>query len=355
VTAEGVTLQPATRGIMGIISEIDLIVGLAGGTIKRFYALHDGQFHADDVFVAAVLGILSPGAILYRGRNTELLKLAAFVADVGGVWDEEANRYDHHQWGPRDWEKGVGVRPNGVPYASFGLVWRHLGFAFDVIGSVLQGGDSYREVARLVDERLVQAVDAADVAWQTRGTGVSADTTPRYSVSAAISAFNPGWNETEETEAAFVRAVEFASQILRREIARAYGEVLAVAQVRAALAQQANEPAILVLNHFVPWQATVIAEAPDCQFVVFPSEDGQWRVQVVPQALDSFEPRRPLPAAWGAKRGADLAAAVRADGGILGDEEAVFCHAGRFICGATSFEGAMQMARTALSPVLIPA
>src|SRR3954449_10407357 len=109
-------------------------------------ATHSGGFHADDVFALAVLRIVHPGVEVVRSRDPEVLAAADFRVDVGGEDDPAGGDFDHHQRG------GAGERPNGIRYASFGLVWRHVGV--DVAGS--------EEAAASVDERLVQGVDAND-------------------------------------------------------------------------------------------------------------------------------------------------------------------------------------------------
>ena len=71
---------------------------------------HAGKFHADDVFATALLQILRPDIKITRG----------FVVpdDFDGiVYDIGFGMFDHHQE-PRE------TRPNGIPYAAFGLLWR---------------------------------------------------------------------------------------------------------------------------------------------------------------------------------------------------------------------------------------
>ena len=74
---------------------------------------HGGKFHADDVFATALLMIVRPDIKVTRG----------FVVPDGFdgiVYDVGCGMFDHHQE-PRE------SRPNGVPYAAFGLLWRVLG------------------------------------------------------------------------------------------------------------------------------------------------------------------------------------------------------------------------------------
>lgn len=312
-------------------------------------ATHNGVFHADDAFAVAFFTLVSPGMQIVRTRRQDIIDRAAVVVDVGGVDEQQANRYDHHQ---RGFSKR---RLNGVPYAAFGLVWQHRGWVLDLLGSMLRGMPV--NAARLisaVDATLVAAVDATDSGWEAPG---DIRTTPRYGVSAVISALNPTWDEEPDFDAAFVRAVAVAQGILERAIRGCAAELAAESVVRAAITagSASDDREILVLDKFCPWQATVIAEAPDAKLVVFRSEDGQFRVQAIPVALGSFESRLLLPESWGGMRGVELAAAIRASGGGIADDEAVFVHPGRFIGGATDFEAAMSMARTALSAQAVPA
>ena len=81
--------------------------------ISDIVLTHAGKFHADDVFSAALLRILKPGVEIRRVYQVpEGFDGLAF--DIG--WGE----FDHHQ-------AGAPVRPNGVPYAAFGLLWREYG------------------------------------------------------------------------------------------------------------------------------------------------------------------------------------------------------------------------------------
>ena len=74
---------------------------------------HGGKFHADDVFSTALLQIVRPDIQVTRGFVVPD-DFDGIVYDVGG------GMFDHHQE-PRE------TRPNGVPYAAFGLLWQVLG------------------------------------------------------------------------------------------------------------------------------------------------------------------------------------------------------------------------------------
>lgn len=286
---------------------------------------HNGVFHADDVLAVAALKIVHTDAEVIRTRDEGKLAECDVVLDVGAKYDPEVKRYDHHQKGR------AGARENGVLFSSLGLVWKHH-------GSEICGGDA--EVARIVDETVVQPVDMLDNGQKAYEGEEAVKGVLPYNLSNAISAFNPNWNEKGDFDGAFARAVEFAQVVLVREIESAKGTVAAKGLARKAVSA-AIDPRLIILEQFCPWHEVIIPEAPEALFVAFPSETGDWRLQSVPPSLGSFDKRKALPAAWAGKRGKDLAEITKVD-------DAIFCHDGLFICGAKSKEGVLEFARQAL-------
>ena len=287
-------------------------------------ATHPGNFHADDVFAVAVLGLVHGPLEIVRTRDEAALAAAAVRVDVGGRSDPGTGDFDHHQRG------GAGERENGIRYASFGLVWRRYGAEL--------AGDA--EAAAAIDERLVQGVDANDTG-QTISEPLVDGIRP-MSVSGVIAALNPVWDEElspAEEDARFADAVALATTILERELhgARAYRRALSL--VREAIGRS-PDPRIVELDRKLPWHETVVTAAPEALYVVYPKSDG-WGMQAVPRALGSFENRRDLPAEWAGHSGADLAR-------ITGVPDAIFAHTKRFYASAGSREGILALAAAAL-------
>ena len=83
--------------------------------IKKAFT-HAGKFHADDVFSAALLRIMNPDVIIERGNQVP-------EGYDGLVFDIGYGEFDHHQ-------ADSPVREDGIPYASFGLLWRKFGKDF---------------------------------------------------------------------------------------------------------------------------------------------------------------------------------------------------------------------------------
>ena len=286
-------------------------------------ATHPGNFHADDVFAVALLGLVHGPLEIVRTRDEAALAAADFRVDIGWRSDPASGDFDHHQRG------GAGERANGIRYASFGLVWREY-------GSHLAG-----EGAQAIDERLVQGVDANDTG-QNLSTPLFEGIRP-LSVSGVIAAMNPVWDEElspAEEDERFVRAVALATSILERELhgARAYQRALAL--VHAAIARS-GDPRIVELDRKLPWHETVVTTAPEALYVIYPKSDG-WGMQAVPKALGEFANRKDLPAEWAGHSGAELAA-------VTGVPDAIFAHTKRFYASAGSHEGILALAAQALA------
>jgi len=308
-------------------------------------ATHDGVFHADEVFACATLLRVYPDAEIIRTRDREVYDGCDIVVDVGGIYDPEKGLFDHHQ---RFFEERY---DNGVILSSFGLVWR--AYQGQVVGNdpdtrLGLGGTV------MVEHALVMPVDAVDNGQPLYNGGEPCfkglhgmDSVSGLSVSRIVSSFNPTWQEPKDREhqdQCFHSALKVASQLLDRQIqiASAHAEGRAEVGHAAYNARFGDHKEIICLERAgLPWQA-ILCQMETPTYVIFPTPDREtWMVQCVPPEVGSFEKRKPLPKAWAGLRDADLAA--------LTVEGAVFCHNGRFIAGAKTFDGAYKMAEMALA------
>ncbi|KKT81139.1 MAG: hypothetical protein A3B07_01605 [Candidatus Yonathbacteria bacterium RIFCSPLOWO2_01_FULL_43_27] len=291
-------------------------------SIKKIVT-HSGNFHADEIFACATLSLLFDGAIeIVRSRDPKVWETGDVVLDVGSVYDEAQLRFDHHQEGFSE------ARENGIPYASFGLIWKHFGEKV--------AGSAY--AARVIDERLVQPIDAGDngVETYTRHGDVSP-----YLISDVIGSFRPAWNEKRTGDLGFHEAFLVALQILKREIVLAQGEEEGTRRTEEAYAHAEDKRIIIIDSHY-SWYG-VLKNYPEPLFVVKPNRetDGQWKVEAVRDDTHSFKNRKNLPLAWAGKKDGELAQ-------ISGVSDATFCHNKRFIAVASSKEGALLLARRAV-------
>jgi uncharacterized UPF0160 family protein len=307
---------------------------------------HGGKFHADDAWAVAVLNVVFPNSEIVRTRDPALIEAGDFAVDVGGIWDPATGRFDHHQ-------KGFsGARSSGVPYASAGLVWKEYGARCVSILAATHTGQQLKEddalqIAYAIDADVVQYLDLSDV-------GAAKNAPGGYGLSAVISGFNPNWLDEQrlgygaETEAfrlsQFRRAMAILTDIMVNAVKYRVGSLLAVEQVRQSELLEGGK-VLFLKNGALPWSAVVRKEMPKVLFVISHNlAEQRFMIHTVPVSPDSFDARADLPEAWAGLRDAELAA-------VTGVPDAGFCHNGRFIAAAKSFEGVRAMAKLALQEV----
>ncbi len=283
---------------------------------------HNGSFHADDVFGVATLQLHfgTENVEVIRTRDEAVIATGDIVLDVGGVYDPERQRFDHHQ-------NGAPARDNGIPYAAFGLIWKHYGE--QVAGS--------REVAEAIEKRLVMPIDAND-------NGVSlfeqkySEISP-FTIQDMMGLLKPVWNGEEEMDERFKAACDLAREILMRAKAHAAAEVAEAELARKAY-EEASDKRVIVSD--VELSAYFFIDQPEVLLVVYPDENGNWDATAVRKESGSFATRVQFPEAWRGLRDSELAVAS-------GIADAVFCHKAGFLFVAKSKEGVMEATKKALA------
>ena len=287
-------------------------------------AVHNGKFHADDVFACAIMRLINPEIKIIRSRDQATLETADIRADVGMRYDPGNGNFDHHQ-------KESGVRENGIPYAGAGLIWKH--FGMNLVSS--QAAFGY------IDERIMQPIDASDNGVEIYQSEVVSP----FTISSMIQDFNPGWQEKDShPDEAFESAVNFAKEILTRRIVVAESLEKADEIMRDAITcSKENNDKIIILDQMCPWKKMAIEES-DAYYIVYPTSTGTFNVQAVPKDLESFENRKSFPKSWAALDGAEFIEKT-------GVKDGIFCHRNLFITSAKSKEGALKLALLAVDGV----
>ena len=283
---------------------------------------HNDRFHADDVFATAALQLLFGDKIteIIRTRDEEIFSTGDVVYDVGGVFDSEKNRFDHHQAGYNE------VRENGIPYSSFGLIWRKWGE--EICGD--------KEAANIIDEKLVQVIDAGDNGFATHDA--RDESYSSYPIDSMVRSFGPTWKEEDDFDKRFLEVVAFAKQILVREIVNANHTVEAMPVIQKAY-DDAEDKRLLIVEEYTPF-GSFFKDHPDTLYVVTRNkEKASWRIVTIQEK--GFTNRKDLPQTWAGLRDEELQK-------VTGVEDAIFCHRGLFLAVAESQEGALKMARIAL-------
>ena len=283
---------------------------------------HGGTFHADEVMATIILKkVFGDITVCRTFRVPEDLEEGVIIYDIG------FGQYDHHQKG------GNGARENGVPYAACGLIWKQFG------PQIVADTCNPELVWELIDRELIQGIDAGD-----NGTLPKLEyPVQAMNISAIISEFNPNWDCEEDTDEAFIKAVEFAEVVFDNTLSSVIAKAKAQKIVEEAI--ETAEEHIMVLDQFVPWQEYIFSstnpKAGEIQFVVFPSNRGGYNCQCVPDGIGSFGQRKPVPEEWKGLRDAD----IQKETGI---KTATFCHPAGFIGGAETFADAYALAKKAV-------
>jgi uncharacterized UPF0160 family protein len=299
---------------------------------------HSGSFHCDEAFAYVVLrlalGLREAGLDhrLVRTRDAAVIASGDHVWDVGAVHDPAASRFDHHQ-------RGAPARPDGTPFSSAGLVWQQHGEA--AIRALLDGpagAELAPAIARELDRVVVRRIDEID-------NGVASSREP-LDLASLVGDCNLTWDTPAEgrqqaEDAAFLTAVALLDGVLRRRVNAVRSRLAADALVTAAHAASADAR-ILELDRGMPWKSAVFTHSLPVLFAIYPVPNGNWMVDAMPPEPGSFAQRLPLPQDWAGLQDDALAA-------VCGVPDAVFVHLRRFVGAARSRDGALEMARKAVT------
>ncbi|MEK7569800.1 MAG: MYG1 family protein [Patescibacteria group bacterium] len=297
---------------------------------KKILVTHNGSFHTDDVFACAALELYlemrGEEWEVKRTRDEEIIASADYVVDVGGVYNKDKNRFDHHQHGGAGKHVSMSGEP-GIDYSSFGLVW-------EKFGEELAGASA---AAKLIENNLVSPIDAFD-----NGIDLveNKHKVSPYYLQHIFFALRPAWNESTNIDEIFLRAVELAKEILGREIIQTKS-LLEAKDRMSVIYKNSKDKRILILDkHYT--DEIEAGDFPETLFFIYPRKsDGLWGVKCARVGLRTFQNKKSLPESWAGLRDEALARTS----GVM---DAVFCHRGRYFCVAKSQGGAIKLAELAL-------
>lgn len=262
---------------------------------------HGGVFHADDVFATALLKYVNPEIEIYRGFQIPD-KFDGIIYDIG------FGKYDHHQNNRK-------IRENGIPYASFGLLWEEIGN--EILG---------KEEAEKFDEDFVQQLDLSD------------NTGKENILAMLIADRNPTWKESGTShDARFWEAVDFAKGILEYRFSQILAEKEANHIVKTS-AEMAKDR-IMYLERPMPWKRAI--KETDILYVIYPSVRGGYNIQAVPESEEKVTLKKAFPENLRGKEPEELQK-------ITGIAGFTFCHMSGFLCATDTLEAAYEVAELAL-------
>lgn len=295
---------------------------------KKILVTHNRAFHADDIFACATLSLLleknNEKFKIIRTRDEKIIKSADYVFDVGGIYDENLNRFDHHQKG------GAGKRENGIEYSSFGLVWKK--FGKELCAS--------SEVVEKIDKELVVPIDAID-----NGIDLSKnifENISDYTINNVFSIFSTTSLEKLDKDKQFLKALVWAKEILSREIKKTSDEIK-ITKIVQNFYKNSKDKRLVVIDEPKVSRYEVLEALQDFVeplFAIYGDNEG-WSVLALRKERGSHESKKDFPKEWGGQNGEDLQK-------ITGVSDAIFCHKGLFLAGTKTKEGAIKLAELAL-------
>ncbi len=267
--------------------------------VPRSFGTHSGTFHADEVTACALLLLFDQidKDKIVRTRDPEKLARCTYVCDVGGIYDPEHKRFDHHQ-------------PTYTGTLS----------SAGMIGVYLKERKILTPHAyKFLEESLLRGVDANDNGRITAEIGTC-------TFSHIVSAMMPCTYDAAEAlvDSAFFSALDFAFGHIKRLYERFNYIEACREQVATAMVPREK---YLLFSHSIPWMESFFdlggIDHP-ALFVIMPAQ-GQWKLRGIPPSLqDRMQVRMPQPAEWGGLEGEALER-------VSGIKGAIFCHKGHFI------------------------
>uniref|UniRef100_A0A0K0E8Q9 UPF0160 protein MYG1, mitochondrial n=1 Tax=Strongyloides stercoralis TaxID=6248 RepID=A0A0K0E8Q9_STRER len=319
---------------------------------------HNGKFHTDEALACFFLKSIPEfrDAKIIRSRNMEILEKSDVVVDVGGIYNHEKRRYDHHQRTFNETMRSLNVLSEyNTKLSSAGLIYAHYGKK--VISEILNISMDDHNLDLLFNKmymNFVESIDAID-------NGISCyDCPPKFvipeSIDSRVNDLLPYWNSTEVNDEnflneQFLKAVELVGVSFTEKLKKIYYSWLPARNiVKDAIEKRFSVHSSGQIIHFqnggMPWKTHIIEleknydiNENDISFVVYEDKiNKRYKIQGIParNSNDSFTNRAALKKEW---RGLDREKLIELSG--ISDIE--FVHASGFIGGADSFDSVIEM------------
>jgi uncharacterized UPF0160 family protein len=339
-------------------------------TSTKTIATHSGTFQADEALGVWILRQTTTyyNSKVTRTRDSSIYSQADIVIDVGGVYDHESKKYDHHQ---RDYDERfdekIKLNENGeeerIPrvtkLSASGLVYRHYGR--EVIQNIYPTL-SEKEMDLVYNKMynsFMEAIDAIDTGVEPlpKGCDVELQYRDNTGLSSRVGKLNPRWNDDSDIspDELFEKASSMCGNdfmLVLSSIVESYlpARIFVEQSIKNRFNIDPSGQIVKFESGGLPWKGhlydlekelKIVEEKDLIKFVLYTDQAGMWRVQAVTVEGQAFQNRLSLPENWRGVRDADLEK-------IAGIEGCTFCHAAGFIGGNKSFEGALKMAQYTL-------
>ncbi len=290
-------------------------------------AVHNGNFHADDVTAFAILNKIFPNNELVRTRDPDELKSCTFRVDVGLYYNGETD-FDHHQ---RDFKE---VRSNNdhIKYASAGLVWKKFGDAYIKLEAPNATAEQIQRIKEYIDYNFIRYVDAND-----NGINLFNEEIPTISKIAYLYNLKYGYINNN----GFKQCAHIISDVIDGFVISCINYLESEQYVLEAIKGKEDQP-IMFLDKKVGFQEVVKNNwdiFSKIMIAVYPDANGKtWRIQsLAGDPNDRFKNRCRAPKSWRGLQDKDLNKVAEL-------ENLDFVHVSGFTGGAKDKESVLKMA-----------
>ena len=277
------------------------------------FITHAGNFHADDVFSTALLEKIF--------GNISLIRLKEYQDDGTKIaYDIGCGKFDHHQVEAKK-------RNDNLHFCSFGLLWQEYGLAYLKKEQV----ENPEETFKVFDDLLVKSIDAFDNGEYSLNSDFNI-----YTISTLIELFRPKYDQDDNEDSCFLKAVTFARNIFELVLQEAISKVKIIEKIKSKSAHIKNR--ILILDEYIPYEYALFHLKIDkkIDFVVYPSNRGGYAAHTVPTKYKGFTPKVPFNYKWAGLRDKELQK-------VSGVNTARFCHRSLFLATADNLENILKL------------
>ncbi len=325
-------------------------------------ATHDGKFHADEIVACAIIGKIHPNNIITRTRNQSIINSSHIVVDVGGIYDADAGRFDHHQDDcdltfthdyTNNWSK--------IPMSSAGMVYKYYGKKLLLIvlkEEGLLGGVDKKTISALTQQiywqvykeffREIDAIDNGVRQW----AATDLSTTPEYPITNNLTSLIGGMNYVNTSDDSkqshlFKEAMILSLNILILKIRKCWIDTVGYNTEKIQIIEDLDKrfethPSghiVFCRQNYRNWRRVLgeyekkTNKSPLVWFCIYPYKE-EWRIGTVNDR--SFTPRRLIhDKETLMKRG-------------VAKKDIIFIHKNRFISATTNMISAIALAKVCL-------
>ncbi|KAJ3437361.1 protein myg1 [Anaeramoeba flamelloides] len=327
--------------------------------MKRI-AVHSGTFHLDDALSCYMIKLLPEykNHTITRTRDETEINESDIVVDVGGIYDHEKKRYDHHQKGFNEtYSTEFKTKLCGA-----GMIYKHYGreILIEILGLQKEEINEYnfKLLQTKVYRDFVEGVDGTDNGIPKFDTEVEQNYSSVNCLPKRIKRLNPSWREPEiSSDSLFPQAIELAGKEFVDFVKYLWKNWIPAVDIVHSTIQKTLEQdpksQILELPSPMPFLEHLYREEKELEipgqfkYVIFqstrPNKQGlkEWITRAVSKVNEPFVNRLSLHEDWRGLRNEELQNISKIEG-------AVFVHSSGFLGASKNHKSALELALKSL-------